>query len=91
MFIFFFWGGKATPPSPSPSFTYAADSRLYSCGECMVAFKIRLLLLSSKERSPYRRVSVICKSFLSEMFDKNVSTANWILKPMFEFVLIKLT
>ena len=57
----------------------------------MVAFKMRVLLLSSKERSPYRRASVICKSFLSEMFDKNVSTENWVLKAMFEFVLIKLT
>ena len=58
----FFGAGRQLPPPPSPSFTYAADSRLYSCGECMVAFKIRLLLLSSKERSPYRRASVICKS-----------------------------
>ena len=34
----------------------------------MVAFKIRALLLLPKELSPYRRVSVICKSFLSKMF-----------------------
>ena len=34
----------------------------------MVAFKIRVLLLSSKELSPQRRVSVVCKSFLSKMF-----------------------
>ena len=34
----------------------------------MVAFKIRALLLSSKQLSPYRRVSVISKSFLSKMF-----------------------
>ena len=33
----------------------------------MVAFNIKVLLLSSKELSPYRRVSVICKSFLSKM------------------------
>ena len=33
----------------------------------MVAFKIRVLILSSKQLSPYRRVSVICKSFLSKM------------------------
>ena len=59
---FLFLGREGNSPPPSPSFTYAADSRLYSCGECMVAFKIRLLLLSSKERSPYRRASVICKS-----------------------------
>ena len=29
----------------------------------MVAFKVRVLLLSSKELSPQRRVSVTCKSF----------------------------
>ena len=34
----------------------------------MAAFKIRVLLLSSKEPSLYGRVSVICKSFLSKMF-----------------------
>ena len=34
----------------------------------MVAFKIKVLLLSSKELSPYRRVSVISKRFLSNMF-----------------------
>ena len=34
----------------------------------MLAFKIRLLLLSSKELPPYRGVSVICKSLLSKMF-----------------------
>ena len=33
----------------------------------MVAFNIRVLLLLSKELSPYRRVSVICKSSLSKM------------------------
>ena len=30
----------------------------------MLAFKIRTLLLSLKKLSPYRKVSVICKSFL---------------------------
>ena len=34
----------------------------------MLAFKIRVLPLSSKELAPYRRVSVIFKWFLSEMF-----------------------
>ena len=33
----------------------------------MVAFNIRVLLLLSKELSPYRRVSIICKLFLSKM------------------------
>ena len=34
----------------------------------MVVFKIKVLLLSSKELLLYRRISVICKSFLSKMF-----------------------
>ena len=34
----------------------------------MVAFKIRVLLLSCKELLPYRRASVMCKLLLSKMF-----------------------
>ena len=34
----------------------------------MAAFKIRVLVLLSKKLSPYRNVSVICKSFLLKMF-----------------------
>ena len=33
----------------------------------MVVFTIRVLLLSFKELSPYKRISVTCKSFLSKM------------------------
>ena len=40
---------------------------LHDKRKSMVAFNIRVLLLSSKELSPYRRVSVICKLFLSKM------------------------
>ena len=34
----------------------------------MMAFKIKVLLLSSKELLPYRRALVIRKSFLSKIF-----------------------